>query len=108
MITYSWQITMLDCHPSFNGLENVVNCIHWRLVGRDGDVEANVSGSQRIEYDPESDFILFDDLTEEIAVEWLESAIGQGLVSKYKLDVAGRLAIMTAPAVVTIPAPWSN
>lgn len=108
MIEYTWIINQIDCHPIYEGLENVVCRIHWRLAGVDGAFRAEVYGAQAIAYDPESEFILFDDLTEELAVEWLENAIGAQQVDRYKGVVAAEIDRQANPPVVTMQVPWGN
>lgn len=73
MIKYNWKIEALDCIISENGLENVIQNIHWRYVGTSekGNI-SDVYGVESLEFPSPDNFISTDKLTNEIIISWLE------------------------------------
>ena len=102
----TWKIEQLNCKPSFDGKTNVVETIHWRLNGVDGDYATSVYGSQSVTYKEGSPFTDYDSLTEEIVVEWLKDALGEEQVANYETSVNGQLEALKNPTVVTPPLPF--
>jgi hypothetical protein len=102
----TWKIETLNCKPSFDGKTNVVETIHWRLNGVDGDYATSVYGSQGVTYEAGSPFTDYDSLTEEIVVEWLKDALGEEQVAEYEDGVNGQLEALKNPTVANPPLPF--
>ena len=102
----TWKIEALNCKPSFDGKTNVVETIHWRLNGVDGDYATSVYGSQGVTYAEGSPFTDYDSLTEETVVEWLKDALGAEQVANYETSVNGQLEALKNPTVVNPPLPF--
>jgi hypothetical protein len=102
----TWKIEALNCKPSFDGKTNVVETIHWRLNGVDGDYATSVYGSQGVTYIEGSPFTDYDSLTEETVVEWLKDALGAEQVATYEDGVNGQLEALKNPTVVNPPLPF--
>jgi len=105
-MTLTWKIEQLNCKPSFDGKTNVVETIHWRLNGVDGDLSAGVYGSQGVTYVEGSPFTDYDSLTEETVVEWLKDALGVEQVAEYEAGVEAQLEALKNPTVVNPPLPF--
>ena len=78
-IKYNWEIGPIDVADkvAFNGdikdLENAIRSIHWKLTGATDDTEAWIYGSAALEpVDPEN-WIAFENVTKEKALEWVLS-----------------------------------
>ena len=104
MITYTWNISKLDCAPAENGLTNIVKVIHWSLTGVD---ESGVSASMRNSYplpspSPEV-FTDYSTLTEETVISWLESNLDVGYI---KSKLANDIASQYNPPITSLPLPW--
>jgi hypothetical protein len=102
----TWKIEALNCKPSFDGKTNVVETIHWRLHGIDGDYATSVYGSQGVTYEAGSPFTDYDSLTEEVVVAWLKDALGAEQVASYETSVNGQLEALKNPTVVNPPLPF--
>ena len=102
----TWKIEQLNCKPFFDGKTNVVETIHWRLNGVDGDYATSVYGSQGVTYVEGSPFTDYDSLTEETVVEWLKDALGAEQVAEYETSVNGQLESLKNPTVVNPPLPF--
>ena len=102
----TWKIDALNCKPSFDGKTNVVETIHWRLNGVDGDYATSVYGSQGVTYEAGSPFTDYDSLTEETVIEWLKDALGAEQVAEYEAGVNSQLEALKNPTVVNPPLPF--
>jgi hypothetical protein len=102
----TWKIEQLNCKPSFDGKTNVVETIHWRLNGVDGDYATSVYGSQSVTYTEGSLFTDYDSLTEETVIEWLKDALGAEQVAEYEAGVNSQLEALKNPTVVNPPLPF--
>ena len=102
----TWKIEQLGCKPSFDGKTNVVETIHWRLNGVDGEYATSVYGSQGVTYIEGSPFTDYDSLTEETVVEWLKDALGAEQVANYETSVNNQLEALKNPTVVNPPLPF--
>lgn len=101
-----WKIESLNCKPSFDGKTNVVETIHWRLNGVDGDYATSVYGSQVVTYEEGSPFTDYDSLAEETVIKWLKDALGEEQVSNYEAGVEAQLEALKNPSVVNPPLPF--
>lgn len=85
MITYKWEFPALDCAPLESGLADVIKTIHWRVTASEpknpeqpdsGSYYASNIGANAL--DPIADtgaFIPFDQVTADLATEWVSSKI---------------------------------
>jgi hypothetical protein len=104
----TWKIETLNCKPSFDGKTNVVETIHWRLNGVDGDYATSVYGSQGVTYEESTDFIEYDNLTEDQLISWVKDTLGEEQVTNYENSVTSQLELLKNPVVVNPPLPWGN
>jgi hypothetical protein len=104
---YKWIISSLECIPSSNGLENIVQTIHWRLNGNDGVNSAEIYNSISIDPPDPAEFIQYSSLTEEQVVTWLTDRLGEQGVSSAKAVVDTQLADLASPPVVSPALPWA-
>jgi hypothetical protein len=118
----TWKIEALNCKPSFDGKTNVVETIHWRLNGVDGQIFSNIDGeiplstdgyyatsvygSQKVTYEEGSPFTDYDSLTEETVVAWVKDALGEEQVAAYEANVSNQLEALKNPTVVNPPLPF--
>ena len=95
MITYSWTFPQFVIEPSIDGMTNVVTAMVWMCTGVDEDgVSALQSG--RVELGPPSpaQFTPFDEITEQMALEWLGNIINlQGV----QQNIADQIARQRQP-----------
>jgi hypothetical protein len=73
MITYNLTIQSLEVLPSLNGLNDVVDTVHWKYFAKDNSISENVYGSIKLSAPKISSFITYDDITEDNIKEWLEN-----------------------------------
>jgi hypothetical protein len=102
MITYDWNCKTVDVHPQAEGETNVVYNVHWIVTGTEGEYTANSIGTQIVALDPETPFIPFDELTNEIVVEWTKDAMGEEQVQSIEDNIASQIDELENPTSVTM------
>ena len=106
MITYKWTINALDCKIDEEGLENIVQTIHWRYSGTDeNSVSAEIYGAQSVGTPNPEDFTPFTELTEEQVTGWLE---GQLDMKSMQENISNQITIKVTPVNVVLPTPWNT
>tara|TARA_B110000977_G_scaffold193743_1_gene269177 strand:- start:1157 stop:1474 length:318 start_codon:yes stop_codon:yes gene_type:complete len=102
MITYDWNCKTVDVHPQEEGETDVVYNVHWIVTGVDGDYSASCIGTQVVPLSEGGTFIPFEDLTNEIVVEWTKEAIGEEQVTQIEAGVASEIEGKINPTSVTM------
>lgn len=106
-VTYTWNITAMDCYPQHDGETDVVFTVHWTLNGTDGTYNGSVYGTVGVTYDASAPFTPYADLTQNQVVGWVEAALGAEQVASLEANIATQIANQANPPVVTPPLPWS-
>jgi len=101
-MTYDWNCKTVDVHPQAEGETDVVYNVHWIVVGTKEDYSATSIGTQIVSVDPETEFIPFEDLTNEIVVEWVKEAMGEEQVQAIEDGIASQIAELENPTSVTM------
>jgi hypothetical protein len=73
MITYNLTIQSLEVLPTINGLNDVVDTVHWKYFAKDNSIIEDVYGSIKLSSPEISSFIAYDNITEENIKEWVEN-----------------------------------
>ena len=127
MITYDWNCRTVDARPLKDGEVDVVYNVHWIVIGTSdvlvpdsGELppgsstfyQTSAMGAQTVTWNPEGTFIPFEDLTNEIVVEWTKSAMGEEQVASIEASVASQIESLIHPTSVTLtigdPAPTTE
>lgn len=91
MITYNWTFPQFVIEPSVDGLTNVVTAMVWCCTGvddTDGQTALNSGRVVLLPPNPEQ-FVPFDQITEEMAMGWLDSYISvQGVETMIAAQIA--------------------
>lgn len=105
MITFTWVFSQFDTAPSLDGLTDVVKIIHWRLNAEEDGIAVSAYGTANLA-DPSSEqFVPFQDITEQMAIDWVSSVIN---VSDVQGSLANQIAAIKNPPVVPMPPPFSS
>ena len=102
MVTYNWNCKTVDVHPQEEGETDVVYNVHWIVTGVDGDYSSSVIGTQTVPLSEGSTFIPFEDLTNEIVVEWTKEAMGEETVASIETGIASQIESLINPTSVTM------
>lgn len=106
-VTYEWVIEQMSCYPEYEGEQDVVFTVCWRLNGNEGDYNGTVYGSVGVTYEAGSPFTPYADLTQDQVVGWVKAALGDEQVAAYEANVAGQIENQKNPPVVNPPLPWA-
>ena len=74
-IAYSWTFQQFDVAPSEDGLKQVVKTIHWRLYAIESGIAVEAYGSVSLGEPSGKDFLPYEDITEEWAIEQTSALI---------------------------------
>jgi len=102
MITYDWNCKTVDIHPQEEGKTNVVYNVHWIVTGTKEDYSVSNIGTQVVTLNPETSFVPFEDLTNEIIVGWTKNAIGEERVKAVEASITSQIEALINPTSVTI------
>ena len=102
MITYDWNCKTVDVHPQEEGQTDVVYNVHWNVTGVEGEYSVTNIGTQIVPLSEGSTFIPFEDLTNEIVVEWTKEAMGEETVASIETSIANQIQDLINPTSVTM------
>jgi formyltetrahydrofolate synthetase len=93
-ISYSWVINGFDAKISQDSKDNVIHSIHWSYNANKGDHNANMIGSDQVEY---------KDLKKSDVIGWLEAKLD---VAKMQKSLSDQIALKEAPVDVMLKPEW--
>jgi hypothetical protein len=105
-ITNTWSIVKLEAYPEYANKTNVVFTVHWNLTGTEDTHTGYMYGSVGLEFDEESDYTPYDDLTQEQVIGWVHKVLGAEQVMSYEENVANQIELSKNPTVVYPTLPW--
>ena len=95
----NWTIAQLERTTATGG----VTIAHWRVSKTDGEYSASSYGTCSFEPDESAeDFVAFEDLTEEVVLEWVYEALDKDAVEE---SIATQIEAQKAP-VTMAGLPW--
>jgi hypothetical protein len=109
-ITYTWTPTSLIGYPTFEGETDVVTRAFYTVLGDDGEGHtANYSNFAYTPLDPSVPFIPYADLTPEIVIGWVQSALGPDRVAAIEESIATVIQrqVTPPPEPEVLPLPWA-
>ena len=109
MITYDWNCKTVDVHPQEEGETDVVYNVHWIVTGTSDQLDPQGNaysvtniGTQVVPLNPETPFIPFNELTNEVVVEWTKDAMGEEQVQSIEDSIASQIAELENPTSITM------
>lgn len=90
MITYDWNCKNVEVIPEKDGFTNVIFRVYWVVTGTSDDSEpiiATMFGVESLNTDNITDFIPFEDITNEQVTSWVTNNIGDEEVASIKEDI---------------------
>ena len=106
---YNWNCKTVDVHPQEAGETDVVYNVHWIVTGISDEIDpegnayqATTIGTQTVPLDPKSEFIPFEDLTNEIVVDWTKDAMGAEQVTSIEAGIQQAIDLEINPTSVTM------
>lgn len=97
MINYEWVKPTLERKLIDGTLENVIQTVHWRYKGTEGDISADVYGALSLPAPDAENFIEWEDMTNAEVYGWLESILD---VEQLETQIAGQIEEIKNPKII--------
>ena len=108
MITYDWNCKTVDIYPQDGEYADVVYNVHWIVTGTSDELNpegvaysATNIGTQILNSSDITDFIPFEDLTNEEVVAWTQTAMGEEQVASIEANIAQAIELLITPTSIT-------
>ena len=109
MTTYNWNCKTVDCYPEQDNEADVVYNVHWIITGvsdqkdPQGDFYSATSiGTQTLDTSQITNFIPFDQLTNDEVVAWTKGAMGDEQVASIEASIQSQIDSLITPTSVTL------
>jgi hypothetical protein len=109
MITYNWNCKTVDAYPQDGDYSDLVYNVHWRTTGVSDKLDPNdlaysitSIGTQSLDVSDVTDFIPFEDLTNEEVVAWTQAAMGEEQVASIEASIASQIQSLIKPTSITL------
>jgi hypothetical protein len=101
MITFNWTISAVERAVSLDGLQDVIQTVHWRYRGTDeNEVTAETYGATAVGAPNPQDFTPFDEVTAADVEAWLEVLLD---VPSMQANLEAQIALIITPTTITGP-----
>ena len=109
MTTYNWNCKTVDAYPQDGEYTDLVYNVHWIVTGVSDELNpegvaysATNIGTQTLDVSDVTDFIPFEDLTNEQVVTWTQSAMGAEQVASIEASIQSQIDSLITPTTVTL------
>ena len=110
MTTYNWNCKTVDAYPQDGEYADLVYNVHWIVTGVSDELRprrcclfsATSIGTQTLDTSEVTDFIPFEDLTNEQVVAWTQSAMGAEQVASIEASIQSQIDSLITPTTVTL------
>ena len=109
MTTYDWNCKTVDAYPQDGEYTDLVYNVHWIVTGVSDELNpegvaysATSIGTQTLDVSDVTDFIPFEDLTNEQVVAWTKGAMGEEQVASIEASIQSQIDALITPTTVTL------
>jgi hypothetical protein len=109
MITYDWNCKTVDVYPVDGDMSDVVYNVHWIVTGTSDKTDpegvaysSTCIGTQILDVSDITDFIPFEDLTNEEVVAWTKLALDEEQVSSIEASITSQIEGKITPTSLTL------
>ena len=109
MTTYNWNCKTVDAYPQDGEYTDLVYNVHWIVTGVSDQLDsqgvaysATSIGTQSLDVSDVTDFIPFEDLTNEQVVDWTKGAMGEEQVASIEAVIQSQIDSLITPKTVTL------
>ena len=109
MITYNWNCKTVDAYPQDGEYTDLVYNVHWIVTGTSDELKpdgtaysATNIGTQTLDVSDVTEFIPFEDLTNEQVVTWTKGAMGEERVASIEASIESQINSLITPTTVTL------
>ncbi len=107
--TYNWNCKTVDAYPQDGDYADLVYNVHWIVTGISSELDpqgaaynATNIGTQTLDTSEVTDFIPFEDLTNEQVVTWTKGAMGEEQVASIEASIQSQIDSLITPTTVTL------
>jgi len=101
MTTFNWTISAVERAVSLDGLQDVIQTVHWRYRGTDENgVTAETYGYTAVGQPNPQDFTPFDEVTASDVEGWLVNLLD---VPSMQASLEAQISLIIAPTTITGP-----
>lgn len=116
MITYEYNCRNVEAYIDLEGNSDVVYNVFWIITGRSDELDpdgnlsylATLSGNQPLTTSDITNFIPFEDLTNEIVVGWTQTAMGPVKMATFESNIAEQIELLINPVSINLYIPIPN
>ena len=107
MTIWTWRIKSMYTVQSPN--PNYVVTVFYVYTGNQDGTTSSLEGTIRFDSEQETNFIPYDQLTEEIVIGWVQQALGEQEIVNLQYSIQGRIdQLLSPPDIPNLqPLPWS-
>ena len=109
MITYDWNCKTVDAYPQDGDYLDLVYNVHWRTTGVSDQLDPSglaysvtIIGTQSLDVSDVTDFIPFEDLTNEEVAAWTQAAMGEKQVASIEASIESQINSLITPTSITL------
>ena len=109
MTNYNWNCKTVDCYPEQDNEADVVYNVHWIVTGTSDQLDpqgiaysATNIGTQSLDTSQITNFIPFDQLTNDEVVAWTKGAMGEEQVASIEASIQSQIDSLITPTSVTL------
>jgi hypothetical protein len=99
---YKINITRLEYIPTYNTYEKVVNKVYWNYEATKGIISTGIGGSTDLT-PPESIFVPFDNLQEDIVIGWISGSLD---INNLQSTLNNSIDNIENPKIIQSIPPW--
>ena len=101
MATIKWQIENMQREITQGSNSNVVTFLHWVCTANGTDDKSASSMGKLKVLLGSGKFVAYENITEEIAIQWAKDALGSDTVEKIEASVTSRLNELETPTIAS-------
>jgi len=99
---YKIKIQKLEYIPTYNTYEKVVNKVYWNYEATKGTISTGIGGSTELT-PPESIFVPFDNLQEDIVIGWISGSLD---INNLQSTLNNSIDNIENPKIIQSNPPW--
>lgn len=104
MINYTWLFSNPECIISLDGMTQIVQTIHWRLIGTKDGFTAENYGAVSLPIPTNlDDYVPYKDLTEEWFINQVEANVD---ITSIKENISAQIELLINPVTDNPPLPF--
>jgi len=109
MIDYNWNCKTVDCYIETEGESDVVYNVHWIVTGTSNELDPNQNpytatniGTQILNINDITNFIPFDQLTNQDVISWTQNTMGVEMVEQIETNISTQIDALINPVTITL------